>query len=65
MNAVLQSPSSSVARTPSRDRALRRVRILAPVQAGSSDAAIAREGEDDDGPAGENSPNDAAALDAS
>ena len=66
MNAALhQSPSSSVARTPSRDRELRRVRILALVQAGWSYAAIAREGEGDDAPADESSPNGDAALDAS
>ena len=65
MNAVLQSPSSSVARGSARDRALRRVRILARVQAGWSYAAIAREGEDDDAPADENRRNGDAALNES
>ena len=65
MNAVLQSPSSSVARSSARDREHRRVRILARVQAGWSDAAIAREGEDDDAPADENPRNGDATLDES
>jgi hypothetical protein len=43
MNAAFQSPSSSVAGASPRDRDLRRVRILALVQAGWSYAAIARE----------------------
>ena len=43
MNAALQSPSSSVAGASARDRDLRRIRILALVQAGWSYAAIGRE----------------------
>ena len=65
MNAAVQSPSSSVARASARDRERRRIRILELVPAGCSYAASAREGEDDDAPADENSPNGDAALDAS
>ncbi len=43
MNAPVPSPSSPGARPAARDRELRRVRILALVQAGWSYAAIARE----------------------
>jgi hypothetical protein len=65
MNAAVRPPSSSVTRASTRDRALRRVRSLAPLQAGQSYAAIARQGQDDDAAADENSPNGDAALDIS
>jgi hypothetical protein len=63
MNAALPSPSSSVARASARDRQFRRVRILAPVQAGYP-VRRSRARHDGDAPADENWPNREAALDA-